>query len=725
MKVEYKKDLRHNYMVITQEDQQDIEPYSIKILEHQSMDGTLPVSMKRMDDKLLFYYDITAKQSLTTLLDRATLKADELKNLYISILQILAAAYDYLLSEDNFLLSPEYIYVDISTVKPYLCYLPGYKTNIDQQMTGFMEYLMNRIDYNDKEAVILVYRLYAVCRETGFIYDQLMDVLRAQNESSSYEINKQKNAFTIKAVKNIKAEKNSFGETGSSILKKIAYNNETYSRVSNQAYSALNTENKAARLQDEEITQSRRGINRKEGFLNKVSGVGDQDISGLQGIDVQDQDRAIHKRIAGNKPAAGPLDKTGVVSWRNTIGSNIISCNTERKGKKVGEITGVILDKLRIRAGTKKADNSIDKVVKVKSKVWTKDGINDKPEERVGTWGIDIHSLLSRFQSMERREPQTIHRASRKENKEFDIPVMMERVEGEAEQLYYPLRIYLSCLGCILFGLFMVMAALKCKILYNPYSNQMDYSKLFALVLVIICMEGYLLKKLFDKRNMVTRMVKTYEYIDPRQLDEKPSIIFRENNIADNEDISLEGKELNSTEGNYYNTLGLAKDKTESLQQGSSCDNQRSMKLTNINRDENNNLLLENNDLFQIEEGLSDTFYVEEEINPTCILNATDIQKEGILLKANNNRYSDIIITAFPFIIGKLKKNVDYCLESDAISRFHAKISKEGGIYYLTDLNSTNGTFINKEALHSYEKRELKEGDEVTFANISFILMKL
>ena len=33
---------------------------------------------------------------------------------------------------------------------------------------------MNKIDYKDKEAVLLVYNLYAICRKDSFSYEDLL-----------------------------------------------------------------------------------------------------------------------------------------------------------------------------------------------------------------------------------------------------------------------------------------------------------------------------------------------------------------------------------------------------------------------------------------------------------------------------------------------------------------------------------------------------------------------
>ena len=55
------------------------------------------------------------------------------------------------------------------------------------------------------------------------------------------------------------------------------------------------------------------------------------------------------------------------------------------------------------------------------------------------------------------------------------------------------------------------------KIIYNSFGNRIEYSKLFALLLVLLCLEGYLMKHIWDKKNRITKMVTKSEYIDPRE----------------------------------------------------------------------------------------------------------------------------------------------------------------------------------------------------------------
>jgi hypothetical protein len=59
--------------------------------------------------------------------------------------------------------------------------------------------------------------------------------------------------------------------------------------------------------------------------------------------------------------------------------------------------------------------------------------------------------------------------------------------------------------------------------------------------------------------------------------------------------------------------------------------------------------------------------------------------------------------------------------ESDAISRRHCKISIQDGVFYITDLQSRNGTFLNEKLIPAHVPQPLKSGDRVRFGGITLI----
>lgn len=98
------------------------------------------------------------------------------------------------------------------------------------------------------------------------------------------------------------------------------------------------------------------------------------------------------------------------------------------------------------------------------------------------------------------------------------------------------------------------------------------------------------------------------------------------------------------------------------------------------------------------------------------------VREPGLFLRSESAAYPDLRITKESFLVGKKKDAVDGWLKVRGISRIHAKISREEDCYYLTDLNSTNGTFLNGGRLGVNEKARLRPGDSVGFADIRYVV---
>ncbi|MCR4893042.1 MAG: FHA domain-containing protein [Lachnospiraceae bacterium] len=76
-----------------------------------------------------------------------------------------------------------------------------------------------------------------------------------------------------------------------------------------------------------------------------------------------------------------------------------------------------------------------------------------------------------------------------------------------------------------------------------------------------------------------------------------------------------------------------------------------------------------------------------------------------------------------PFMIGKYRGKADGVISDNRVSRMHACIRKEEGKYFLSDLNSTNGTCLNDRRLDCDETAELHDGDLVKFAGVTMTFL--
>ncbi|CUH91614.1 DUF6382 domain-containing protein [Herbinix luporum] len=450
MEVSYKKDLRNNYLVVEKKDNNDEEAYCVRMILANSITGIIKPEQRNIDGQILYYYDISSKQPLDIIYEKKPINFNQVNKLFTGLIEIMEQAYEFLLNENDLVMEPAHIYIDISTEQANLCYVPGYNKDIRKQIANLIEYIMNKIDYKDKEAVLLVYNLYAICRKDSFSYEDLLSVIRKKSRQDS-------------------------------------------------------------KIEIEEI------------------GKGEREES---------------------KPEAAIKDQI--------------------------------------------------------------------PNEQ--------------------------------------IPVMMEKILDDQEHYYFPLKTYIYTGICCLCFIFTLILSIKSKLIYTFFGTRIDYSKFMVLLLILLCIMGYVLRKIWDKKNRLTKLIRKEEYIDPRK-----------------EDISLKA----SIEDCLDETLSKS------------------------NRD-----LLNNND--------------SDILNPTVLLNEARVCK--CYLEPINHKINKIIeMDNFPFVIGKYKNNVDYLLDKEVVSRYHLKITMEDDKYYITDLNSTNGTYLNEKPLPCYKKHEIVSGDEVSIAGIKYI----
>lgn len=110
---------------------------------------------------------------------------------------------------------------------------------------------------------------------------------------------------------------------------------------------------------------------------------------------------------------------------------------------------------------------------------------------------------------------------------------------------------------------------------------------------------------------------------------------------------------------------------------------------------------------------------VRAEYRPTVCLNSVTGKTRGMLLYQGAEPFEDICVTKKMTRIG-YGPDADVQIQADTISQLHARIDRDGEIYYIEDLNSTNGTYVNDEPLAYKERRKLNSNDMIRFADVRY-----
>ncbi len=110
----------------------------------------------------------------------------------------------------------------------------------------------------------------------------------------------------------------------------------------------------------------------------------------------------------------------------------------------------------------------------------------------------------------------------------------------------------------------------------------------------------------------------------------------------------------------------------------------------------------------------------ETDMGNTVFLPWTENCENKLYGMDKKNKYH-IDLVRLPLTVGKLAGMVDMVINEQSISRMHARFSRSGSKVYITDLNSTNGTFRNGMRLEPNASELIEPGDEIRLGRLKFI----
>lgn len=100
-------------------------------------------------------------------------------------------------------------------------------------------------------------------------------------------------------------------------------------------------------------------------------------------------------------------------------------------------------------------------------------------------------------------------------------------------------------------------------------------------------------------------------------------------------------------------------------------------------------------------------------------LSVRDVQMKLVALNAPIR--IELVITKNEFDIGKKADLVDGVIGfNKMISRSHCRVIKSDSQYFIMDLQSSNGTYVNHVRIQPYEQHLIKGGDIISLANSDF-----
>lgn len=147
-----------NY-IVDEKSEHEVDRLVYGMLKNNSIKCLLPLSFRFVDDVVISEYDITGLQPLSRVYERRKMNTEDI----VSIIRQLAVAgeemVEYLLRGENLCLEPDYIFSDIEGKRLVFCAALGPVAEGGNPYRSLLAFIMDKVDYDIKEAVGLAYSL--------------------------------------------------------------------------------------------------------------------------------------------------------------------------------------------------------------------------------------------------------------------------------------------------------------------------------------------------------------------------------------------------------------------------------------------------------------------------------------------------------------------------------------------------------------------------------------
>ncbi len=165
----------------------------LKMFQYNKIEGFVPMKLRYINEQCLYYYDISSNCSLVEYLEGKTADYKLIKGIYQSIIEAYRSCRECFLQEQYCLLQPEYIFWNRRRGEWRICYIPGYDVRQELQLETLTQYLLKKINHNDKLCVKFIYGMYELIQQKEVYLEELeqylVDFLRQEEEGN---INREK-----------------------------------------------------------------------------------------------------------------------------------------------------------------------------------------------------------------------------------------------------------------------------------------------------------------------------------------------------------------------------------------------------------------------------------------------------------------------------------------------------------------------------------------------------
>ncbi len=173
----YRRSLNHNYLVAVCREE-DLRDYRLRMLSENKIKGLLDMSIKSSNGDYELCYEAVSVQPLERIFDKKQIGSEALRKILKGVTNVYRNISEYLINEESVVLKPEYIFADVESLDICMISYPFYSGDFKEDFLELSEFILEKVNHTDKEAVMLAYGFFKIIKSKTFTISEIEKLIK-------------------------------------------------------------------------------------------------------------------------------------------------------------------------------------------------------------------------------------------------------------------------------------------------------------------------------------------------------------------------------------------------------------------------------------------------------------------------------------------------------------------------------------------------------------------
>lgn len=183
-KIGYEYENNTNYLTILAGEEKE-NSYQLKMLVHNTIPGLLDMSIRSMNNRRYYYYNITSKKPLIKLYELGKIQWEDVILICKSLDRVTKGVDTYLLDISSVMILPEHMYINVAQKEISYVYNPDSTKDFNEMLKELFEFILEHYEHGkDKEHQMRVYEIYQKIVDGDYQYEHFLDLTKEEKENN-------------------------------------------------------------------------------------------------------------------------------------------------------------------------------------------------------------------------------------------------------------------------------------------------------------------------------------------------------------------------------------------------------------------------------------------------------------------------------------------------------------------------------------------------------------